>query len=201
MDCSAPDLPVHQQVPEFTQTYVHWVSDAIQPTISSSVVPFSSCLQSFPASGSFSSGGQSIGVSASASVLSMNISGLISFRMDWLNRLAVQGTDFEESSPTPQIKSINSLHSAFLRASYYSILSKHQCLLFFSCLNQVSCVTSLVVQWLRLCAPNAGGPGSVPGQGIRSHMLQRRSKIPRATTKTQCSQIKKYLKSINFTVV
>ena len=92
-------------------------------------------------------------------------------------------------------------HSAFLRASYYSILSKHQCLLFFSCLNQVSCVTSLVVQWLRLCAPNAGGPGSVPGQGIRSHMLQRRSKIPRATTKTQCSQIKKYLKSINFTVV
>ena len=49
------------------------------PTISSSVVPFSSCLQSFPASGSFlmsqlfTSGGQSIGISASASVLSMNI--------------------------------------------------------------------------------------------------------------------------------
>ena len=49
------------------------------PTISSSVIPFSSCLQSFPASGSFpvnqffSSGGQSIGVSASASVLPMNI--------------------------------------------------------------------------------------------------------------------------------
>ena len=49
------------------------------PTISSSVVPFSSCLQSFPASGSFqmsqffASGGQSIGVSASASVLPMNI--------------------------------------------------------------------------------------------------------------------------------
>ena len=49
------------------------------PTISSSVIPFSSCLQSFPASGSFpmsrlfASGGQSIGVSASASVLPMNI--------------------------------------------------------------------------------------------------------------------------------
>ena len=49
------------------------------PTISSSVVPFSSCLQSFPASGSFlkgqffTSGGQSIGTSASASVLPMNI--------------------------------------------------------------------------------------------------------------------------------
>ena len=57
---------------------VHWVCDAIQ-TISSSVVPFSSCLQSFPASGSFpmsqffTSGGQSIGISASTSVLPMNI--------------------------------------------------------------------------------------------------------------------------------
>ena len=34
--------------------------------------------------------------------------------------------------------------------------------------------TSLVVQWLRLCAPNAGGPGLIPGQGTRSHMLQLR---------------------------
>ena len=32
--------------------------------------------------------------------------------------------------------------------------------------------TSLVVQWLRLCSPNSGGPGSIPGQGIRSYMLQ-----------------------------
>ena len=64
-------------------------------TISSSVVPFSSCLQSFPASGSFpmsqlfASGGQSIGVSASTSVLPMNTQ---FFRMDWLDLLAVQGT-------------------------------------------------------------------------------------------------------------
>ena len=68
------------------------------PTIPSSVVPFSSCLQSFPASGSFqmsqlfTSGGQSIGVSASASVLPMNHPGLISFRMDLLDLRAVQGT-------------------------------------------------------------------------------------------------------------
>ena len=65
------------------------------PTISSSVVPFSSCPQSFPASGSFpmsqffSSGGQNIEVSASASVLPVNIH---TFRMDWLNLLIVQGT-------------------------------------------------------------------------------------------------------------
>ena len=68
------------------------------PTISSSVVPFSSCPQSFPASGSFqmshlfTSGGQSIGVSASAISPSNEHSGLISFRMDWLDLLAVQGT-------------------------------------------------------------------------------------------------------------
>ena len=66
------------------------------PVISSSVVPFS-CPQSLPASGSFpmsqffSWGSQSIGVSASASVLPMN-PGLISFRMDWLDLLVVQGT-------------------------------------------------------------------------------------------------------------
>ena len=66
-------------------------------TISSSVIPLSSCLQSFPASGAFplsqffTSGGQSIGVSASASVLPMNI-GLISCRIDWFDPLPVQGT-------------------------------------------------------------------------------------------------------------
>ena len=67
------------------------------PAISSSVVPFSR-LQSFPASGSFqrsqflASGGQSIGVSASASVLPMNMQEWFLFRMDWLDLLAVQGT-------------------------------------------------------------------------------------------------------------
>ena len=65
------------------------------PTTSSSVIPFSSCPQSFPASESFqmsqlfASGGQSTGVSASTSALTMNIQ---SFRMDWLNFLAVQRT-------------------------------------------------------------------------------------------------------------
>ena len=65
------------------------------PAISSSVVPFSSCPQSLPASGSFPMsqlftwGGQSIGVSASPS---NEHAGLISFRMDWLDLLAVQGT-------------------------------------------------------------------------------------------------------------
>ena len=72
-----------------------------QPTISTSVIPFSSRLQSFPASGSFPmsqffiSGGQSIGASASASTeysASNEYSGLTSFKMDWFDLLAVQGT-------------------------------------------------------------------------------------------------------------
>ena len=88
------------------------------PTISSSVVPFSSCLQSFQASGSFlvsqyfASGGQSIGVSTSASVLTMNI-------QDWFLKDGLGGSpcsprDSQESSSTPQFKSINSSALSFL---------------------------------------------------------------------------------------
>ena len=66
MDCSTPGFPVLHHLPEFAQTHVHWVSDAIQP--SHPVDPLS-CFQSFLASGSFpkrqlfASGGQSIGAS------------------------------------------------------------------------------------------------------------------------------------------
>ena len=67
MVCSTPGFPVLHHPPEFSQTHVHWICDAIQLSH-----PFSSCLQSFPASGSFpvsrlfASGGQSIGASAEA---------------------------------------------------------------------------------------------------------------------------------------
>ena len=80
------------------------------PTILSSVVPFFSHLQSFPESGSFQMsqlfawGGQSIGVSASASVLSVNT-------QDWS---PCSPRDSQESSPTPQFKSINSSALSFL---------------------------------------------------------------------------------------
>ena len=52
MNRSTPGLPVHHQLPEFTQTHVHRVSDAIQ-TSHPSVIPFSSCPQSLPPSESF----------------------------------------------------------------------------------------------------------------------------------------------------
>ena len=67
MDCSMPGLPVHHQLPEFTHTQVHWVSDAIQP-----FHPLSSP-SPFQKSQLFASGGQSTGISASASVILMNI--------------------------------------------------------------------------------------------------------------------------------
>ena len=80
------------------------------PTISSSLIPFSSCLQSFPASGTFqmsqffASGHQKYWSFSFSISPSNEYSGLISLRMDWLDLLAVQGA--LESSPTPQFRSI-----------------------------------------------------------------------------------------------
>ena len=88
------------------------------PTISSSVVPFPSHLQSFPASGSFprsqffASGAQSIGTSASASVLPMNIQDL--FPLGWTGWISCSPKDSQESSPTPQFKNITSLALSLL---------------------------------------------------------------------------------------
>ena len=85
-------------------------------TILSSVVPFSSHLQSFPISGSFPmsqvivSGGQSI--EASASVLPMNIQDW--FPLGWTGWISLQSKGLSKSSPTPQFKSINSSVLSFL---------------------------------------------------------------------------------------
>ena len=80
MDCSTTGFPIHHQLLELAQIHVHRVSDAIQPSHPLLLLSlFSSCPQSFPESRSFpmsqffASGGQSVGVSASASVLPMNI--------------------------------------------------------------------------------------------------------------------------------
>ena len=80
MDCSTPGLSVHHELPEFTQTHVHWVGDAIQPShpLSSPSPPAFNPSQhqgSFPVSQLFASGGQSTGASASAPALPVNIQG------------------------------------------------------------------------------------------------------------------------------
>ena len=88
MDCSTPGFPVHHQLLELTQTHVHCISDAIQPS-HPLFFPFSSRLQSFPASGSvLASGGQSIGVSASTSALPMNIQDW--FSLGWTGLIPLQ---------------------------------------------------------------------------------------------------------------
>jgi len=101
---------------------VHWdsrpLSQWCHPAISSSVVPFSSCPQSLPASESFPMsrlfawGGQSTGVSASASVLPMNTQDWSP--LGWTGWISLHAKGPQESSPTPQFKSINSLALSFL---------------------------------------------------------------------------------------
>ena len=86
MDCSMPGCPVHHQLPELTQTCVHRVGDAVQPS-HPPLSPFS-CFQSFPASGSFpmsqffASGGQNYWSFSFTISPSNEYSGLISFRKD-----------------------------------------------------------------------------------------------------------------------
>ena len=102
-DSSQPHGPQHARPPSPSPTPgVYSNSSPLSwwghPTISSSVVPFSSCLQSFPTSGSFQmsqlfiSGGQSIGSFNFNISTSNEHSGLISFKINWLDLLAVEGT-------------------------------------------------------------------------------------------------------------
>ena len=107
IDTSRSGIPILQYLLEFTQSHDHWVSEASHPIISSSVTLFSSCPHSFLASGSFpvsqffTSGGQTVGASASASVLSVNIQG-------WFHLGLVRSPccprDFQEPSSASQFE-------------------------------------------------------------------------------------------------
>ena len=111
-DCSTPGFPVLHHLPEHALTHAHWDSDAIQPR-HLTVIPFSSCLQSFPASGSFpmswlfTSGGQGIGASASASILSVNVQGWFPEHFqNWLVWSPWSPRDSQESSPELQFERV-----------------------------------------------------------------------------------------------
>ena len=116
MDCSTPGFPVHHQLPELLKLMSF---EAVMPSKhSSSIVPFSSCFQYFPASGSFTvsqfftSGGQSLGASASASVLPMNIQDW--FPLGWTGWISLQSEGLSRVFSTPQFKSIDSSVLSFL---------------------------------------------------------------------------------------
>ena len=95
MDCSTPGLPVHHQLPELAQTHIHWVGDAIQPSYLLS--PPSPAFNLIQLQGLFQ-WVSSLHQVASVEVFIFSISsfneysGMISFRMDWLDLFAVQGT-------------------------------------------------------------------------------------------------------------
>ena len=121
MDCSTPGLPVHHQLLESTQTHVHQVCDAIQP--SHPVGPFSSCPQSFPASRSFpmsqffASHGQSIGVSASTSVFPKNTQDLSP--LEWTGWISLQSKGLSRVFSNTTVQK----HQFFAAQLFYSPLS------------------------------------------------------------------------------
>ena len=133
MDCSTPGFPVHRQLPPEVYSNSHPLSWWCHPTISSSVIPFSFCLQSFPPSGSFqmsqlfASGGQSIGVSASASVLPMSVqdrfplgwTGWISLKSKGLSRV------FSNTTVQKHYSSVLSFHYSPTLTSIHDYWKNH----------------------------------------------------------------------------
>ena len=124
MDCSTPGFPVYHQLLELAQTHVHWVGDAIQP---SHCLPlFSSCLQSFPASGSFpmswlfASGGQS--TRASASILPMNIQDWFPLGLTGLISLKSKGLSRVFSNTTVQ------KHQILRCSAFFTVQLSHPCM-------------------------------------------------------------------------
>ena len=119
--CPPPTPRVHSN----SRTSSRWCHTAI----SSSVVPFSSCPQSLPASESFPMnqlsawGGQSIGVSALAPVLPKNTQGWSP--LEWTGWISFSPRHSQESSPTPQFKSINSSALSFLHSPTLTSIYDH----------------------------------------------------------------------------
>ena len=105
-DCSTPGFPVLHSLQEFTQVYVHWIGDAIQPSHSLSLpspaLNFSQHLGSFSMSQLFTYGGQSIGSSASMSVLPMNLQGWFPLGLTGWTSLVSKGFSRVFSSVTVQ---------------------------------------------------------------------------------------------------
>ena len=119
--CPSPTRGVHSDT--------HASSRWCHPAISFSVVPFSSFPQSLPASGSFPMsqlfawGGQSTGVSALASFLPKNTQDWSP--LGWTGWISLQSKDSQESSPTPQFKSVNSLVLSFLHSPILTSIHDH----------------------------------------------------------------------------
>ena len=116
MDFSTPGLPVHQQLPELTQTHVHPVGDAIQPShpllSPSPPAPNPSSIRAFSNESTLHMRWPKYWSFSFSIIPSNEHSGLISFRIDWLDSLAIQGT-FKSLLQHHSSKASILLHSAF----------------------------------------------------------------------------------------
>ena len=122
MDCSMPGLPVHQQLPEFTQTHVHWLGDAIQPSH-----PLSSPSHSLNLSQHHGFFKWVSSLHQVAKVLEFHLQMNIQdwFPLGWTVWVSFWPRDSQESSPTPQFKSINSFVLSFLHSPIFTSIHDH----------------------------------------------------------------------------
>ena len=148
MECSTPGLPVHHHFPELAQTHIHRVCDAIQPShppSSPSPSAFNlpqhqglfQWIGSFPVSQCFTSGGQSIGASASASVLPMNIQ---DWSLGWTGWISLQSKGLSRVFSNNRVQSINSLALSFLIDISPCNLDSSLCFIPSGILHDVLCV-------------------------------------------------------------
>ena len=127
MNRSTPGLPVHHQLPEFTQTHVHQVGDApSHPILCRSLFllpPIPPSIRVFSNESAFHIRWPEYWSFSFKISPTNEHPGLISFRMDWLDLLAVQAT--LKSSPTPQFKSINFSALSFLHSPTFTSIHDH----------------------------------------------------------------------------
>jgi len=123
MNCSTPGLPVHPQLPEFTQTHVHRVSDAIQPShpLSSPFLlpPIPSSIRVFSNESTLHMRWPKYWSFSFSIIPSKEHPELISFRMDWLDLLAVQGT------PKRLLQHHSSKASILQRSAFFTVQLLH----------------------------------------------------------------------------
>jgi len=122
MNCSTSGLPVHHQLPKFTQTNVHRVGDAIQPShplsSPSPPAPNPSQHQSFPMSQLLAWGGQSIGVSALASVLPKNT-------QDWSPSEWTGWISLQSGTPKSLLQHHSSKASVLQHSAFFTVELSH----------------------------------------------------------------------------
>ena len=126
MDCSRPGFPVHHQLPELTQTHVHWVSDPIQPSHPlSAPSPSAFNLSQHQCLFQWVSSSQQVAKVLKLQHQSFQWIFRTDFLWDWLIWSPCKLRDSQESSPTPQFKSINSLALSFLHSPTLTSIHDH----------------------------------------------------------------------------